>query len=102
MELGEKIKFKEYLKKKPYVNSYYSKIDKDTGYLKYDTIELEEFKEGIFCGYRTIGYRGYTTQNDYGMDYNPLENKKIALIACDTRGFYRVDTEKIIMEWFDG
>lgn len=98
MKLGQKVKFEKYLKKKPYCNWYKGK-PKEIGesYLKYDTIELDDEKQGVFCGTRTISYRGYT-DNEYGnLTHTSLEKKNICLIACNTRGFYRVP-EKWLQE----
>ena len=92
MELGQKVKFKKYLKKNKYKNWYGKEISKKRNYRKYSTKELDENKEGIICGKRTIHYRGYNQHAfmDEPPEYRPLEYKEVYLIAVDMTRFYKV------------
>ena len=92
MELGQKVKFKRYLRKNNYTNYCKGKQEKDE-YLKYSIIELDGEKEGIICGKRVIGYRGYTNFEEYQTDYTSLETKTVILVANHMMGFYRIPAE---------
>lgn len=101
MELGQVVRFNKYLTKRPYVNRYGSEFSKENNYRKWDTEVLEETKEGIVCGKRTINYRGYTTRGSGGLflgdveppQFKSLEKKEVYLVAVTLRGFYRVPVE---------
>lgn len=93
MKLGQKVRFKKYLRKNNYCNWCSENLDKDFDYQKYDTIKLGKEKEGIVCGKRVISYRGYTYQDEYGWHHVSLEKKVIVLVANNMMGFYRVPEE---------
>ncbi len=95
MELGQKVKFNKYLNKRNCVNTKYDDWDKRRNYKKWDTESLDEEKEGIICGKRTINYRGYTEIGHYECpsEFKPLETKQVYLVACDMRRLYRVPKE---------
>ena len=94
MKLGQKVRFRKYLRKNNYCNWYSGSLDEDKDYQKYSTIELNEDIEGIICGKRVIGFRGYTyIDYEYGTEYTSLEKKTVILVANQMMGFYRVPEE---------
>src|SRR5690554_4068083 len=95
MELGQKVRFKKYLRKNNYCNWYSGSLDKNVDYLKYATIKLDKEEEGIICGKRVISYRGYTDQDEYGWHHTSLEKKTVILVANQMMGFYRVPEERL-------
>ena len=93
MKLGQKVKFKKYLRKNNHCNWYDRSLMEDVDYQKYATIKLDEAEEGIICGKRVISYRGYTDHDEYGSYHVSLEKKVVILVANQMMGFYRVPAE---------
>ena len=93
MKLGQKVKFKKYLRKNNYCNWYDYGKDLSSDYQKWSEIKLDEEKEGIVCGKRIISYRGYTESDEYGLYHISLEKKVVILVAAQMMGFYRVPAE---------
>jgi hypothetical protein len=90
--------------KKPYVIYNNNPAAKKDNYKMWDTKEFSERKEGIFCGTRTINYKGATFSGYAGSfvddaeppKFKSLEKREVYLIAINTRGFCRV-----LEEWLE-
>ena len=106
MELGQKVKFKKYLRKQEGTYNLEEELgnEDEKMIMVKEIIELKKSIQGMICGVRTITYKRlveYITEQhgewvDFSQDFTTSEYKQVYLIACDMRGFYRV-----LKEWLE-
>lgn len=66
-------------------------------YTRYRRNEHKVQKEGIVCGVRNIGFKGFSDYRGYeeGYEFVVIESRQVYLIATNMKGFHRVLPEDI-------
>ena len=103
MKLGQKVKFKKYLRKKAGTYNLEQELGNEDEKMitVKETVELKKELQGMVCGVRVITYKRlieYIVEPhgewvSFSGDLTTSEYKQVFLIACDMRGFYRVPAE---------